>query len=67
MYSITYMDGKTPCVTEAEDPTRMREVCEELASNTRFKNIRVWMLVHTVEAETKVVWKDHARGITGGV
>jgi hypothetical protein len=67
VYNITYINANGEHVaTEAQEPTEMREACDKLARDG-FTHIRVWMLVHTVEVETKVAWTDHARGITGGV
>ena len=41
-----------------------RKYAEYIALNG-VRNVRVWLLTHSVEIQPQAVWKEHAKGLSG--
>ena len=50
--------------TQYQTLPEARKYAESLAFQG-YKEVRVWLLTHSVAVQPQAVWTDHAKGITG--
>lgn len=65
-YMVTYTEvgDTTPACVPYDTLAQARECAANAALEGR-RDVRVWLLTHSVEIQPQAVWKEHAKGLSG--